>query len=90
MTDIVNPNCVWHLFLPVEKRKYAQQALDISRKDYQNWFNTITELLASETEFQKAGLFYQQAIFNQRLATLQLLEFSGNLTLEQITKYLNE
>jgi len=74
----------------VEKRKYAQQALDISRKEYQNGLNTITELLASETEFQKASLDYQQAVYNQRLATLQLLEATGNLTLEQITKYLNE
>jgi outer membrane protein TolC len=74
----------------VEKRKYAQQALDISRKEYQNGLNSITELLASETEFQKASLDYQQSVYNQRLATLQLLEATGNLTLEQITKYLNE
>ena len=74
----------------VEKRKYAQQALDISRKEYQNGLNTITELLASETEFQKASLEYQQAVYNQRLSTLQLLEATGNLTLEQISKYLNE
>jgi outer membrane protein TolC len=74
----------------VEKRKYAQQALDISRKEYQNGLNSITELLASETEFQKASLEYQQAVYNQRLSTLQLLEATGNLTLEQISKYLNE
>jgi len=64
--------------------------LDISRKEYQNGLSTITELMASETEFQKASLEYQQAVYNQRLSTLQLLEATGNLTLEQISKYLNE
>ena len=73
-----------------EKRKYAKQALDISRKEYQNGLGTITELMASETEFQKASLDYQQAVYNQRLSTLQLLEATGNLTLEQLSKYLNE
>ncbi|MDP4291367.1 MAG: TolC family protein [Bacteroidota bacterium] len=73
-----------------EKRKYAQQALDISRNEYKNGLNTITELLASETEFQKTSLDYQQAVYNQRLSTLQLLEATGNLNLEQINKYLNE
>lgn len=74
----------------IEKRKYAQQALDISRKEYQNGLNTITELLTTETEFQKVSLEYQQSVYNQRLSTLQLLEATGNLTLEQISKYLNE
>jgi outer membrane protein TolC len=74
----------------VEKRKYAQQALDLSRASYRNGLNTITELMASETEFQKISLEYQQSVYNQRLATLQLLEATGDLTLEQISKYLNE
>jgi outer membrane protein TolC len=74
----------------VEKKKYAQQAVDISRKEYQNGLNTITELMASETEFQKISLEYQQAVYNQRLSTLQLLEATGNLNLEQISKYLND
>jgi outer membrane protein TolC len=74
----------------VEKKKYAQQAMDIGRKEYQNGLNTITELMASETEFQKISLEYQQAVYNQRLSTLQLLEATGNLNLEQISKYLNE
>lgn len=74
----------------VEKRKSAQQALDISRKEYQNGLNTVTELLATETEFQKVCLEYQQTVYNQRLSTIQLLEATGNLTLEQISKYLNE
>jgi outer membrane protein TolC len=74
----------------IEKRKSAQQALDISRKEYQNGLNTITELLATETEFQKICLEYQQTVYDQRLSTMQLLEATGNLTLEQISKYLNE
>jgi len=73
-----------------EKRKYAQLALDISRKEYQNGLNTISELLASETEYQKTCLDFQQAVYNQRLSTLQLLEATGNLTLDQLSKYLNE
>lgn len=74
----------------IEKRKYAQQASDISRKEYKNGLNTITELLATETEFQKVCLEYQQTVYNQRLSTLQLLEATGNLNLDQISKYLNE
>jgi len=74
----------------IEKQKYAQQALDISRKEYLNGLNTITELMASETEYQKSSLDYQQAVYNQRLSTLQLLEATGNLNLEQLNKYLHE
>lgn len=59
----------------------ANESFDMINKQYSNGLTTITELLNALNDVEKARFDYQQAIYEQRRAQLELLEATGNLIL---------
>lgn len=74
------------LLLAREKRSDAMEGLEITMKGYQVGLNDITERLAAETDMQKAELELLQAIYQQRKASLKLIDATGQLSIENFTK----
>lgn len=70
------------LALARERKTDAREGLEITVKGYQVGLNSITERLSAETDMQKAELELLQAIYEQRMASLKLIDASGQLTIE--------
>ena len=68
----------------VKKKGSASKGLEIAISQYEQGLGSITERVAAETDMQMAQMDYIQAIYKQRMATLNLLEATGKLTLENI------
>jgi len=62
----------------------ADKGLKLSVKEYEQGLISITERLESETDYQEAQLGLIKAIYNQRMASLELLKATGNLNIEKI------
>ena len=65
-----------------EKKTDAAEGLEITVKGYQVGLNSITERLAAESDMQKAELELLQAIYEQRMASLKLIDATGQLSVE--------
>ena len=68
----------------VEKKNTAVKGLEISIRQYELGLGSITERLAAETDYQNSCLEYLQAIYNQRIATLKLMDASASLSIDKI------
>lgn len=68
----------------MQKKISSKKGLEISKKQYELGLGSISERLAAETDYQNSQLQLLQNIYDQRVACLNLLEASGNLTIEKI------
>ena len=68
----------------VEKKNTAVKGLEICIRQYELGLGSITERLAAETDYQNSCLEYLQAIYNQRIATLKLMDASASLSIDKI------
>ncbi|MDD2982040.1 MAG: TolC family protein [Crocinitomicaceae bacterium] len=57
----------------------AQETYDMVNQQYKNNLATLNEVLEAMTDVEKANFNFQQAIFNQRRATTDLLHAKGKL-----------
>jgi len=62
----------------------ADKGLKLCVKEYEQGLISITERLEAETDCQEARLGLIKAIYDQRMASIELLEATGNLTIENI------
>lgn len=62
----------------------ADKGLKLCVKEYEQGLISITECLEAETDCQEARLGLIKAIYDQRMASIELLEATGNLTIENI------
>ena len=67
-----------------QRVKSADKGLELSVRQFEQGLISISERLESETDVQKARLEYIQAIYDQRMASMELLKATGNLTTENI------
>ncbi len=64
--------------------KTSAKGLTLGVKEYEQGLITISERIEAETDYQTAQLEYLQAVYDQRMASLDLLKSTGNLTIEKI------
>ncbi|MGK7397740.1 MAG: TolC family protein [Candidatus Cyclobacteriaceae bacterium M3_2C_046] len=67
-----------------QKLEDAREGFEITTKEYQVGLTGITERLAAESDLQKAEMDYLQAVYDQRVASLRLLNATGELTIKNI------
>ena len=57
----------------------SAETLDFVSRQYKNGLTTITELLNALNDLEKARFDLQQAYYEQRRSSLQLLDVNGTL-----------
>ena len=62
-----------------KRRITAEKGLELATRQYELGLSSITERLAAETDLQKAKFDFLQSIYNQRVASVSILEASGRL-----------
>ena len=62
----------------------SREGLEITIKEYKVGLTGITERLAADMDYQNAQLDLLQAIYNQRMASIQLMNATGELTVDNL------
>jgi outer membrane protein TolC len=81
----LNTELTNQLIVVAQKRvATAEKGLKLCIKEYEQGLISISERIEGETDYQKAQLEYIQAVYDQRIASIELLQATGNLTKETI------